>query len=120
MKDCTKAKLEFIHKAMEGAYTAEQAQTELDRMEREFGKLAFLPGKVVRKPRPWTRADLENLRMEAAAGAGSRDFFAYLAEMGEEVSRMERRKRRIKILAIIVAVVAVAAVIVAVIRVLRG
>ena len=120
MRDRTQAKLDFIHKAMEGTYTAEQAQAELDQMEREFGDLAFLPGKVTKTPRPWTRADLEDLRLEAAAGAGSRDFFAYLAEMGEEVNRTERRKRKIRIFAIIAAVVAVAAVIAAVIRALRG
>ena len=120
MRDRTQAKLDFIHKAMKGAYTAEQATAELDRMEREFGDLAFLPGKVTRKPHPWTRADLEDLRLEAAAGAGSRDFFAYLAEMGEEVTRTERRKRKIRIIAAIAAVVAAAAVIIAVVRTLRG
>ena len=94
MRDRTQAKLDFIHKAMNGDYTAEQAQAELNQMEREFGELTFLPGTVTKKPRPWTRADLEDLRFEAAAGAGSRDFFAYLAEMGEEVNRTERRKRK--------------------------
>lgn len=120
MRDRTQAKLDFIHKAMAGVYTADQAKEELDQMEQEFGDLAFLPGKVTKKPRPWTRADLEDLRLEAAAGAGSRDFFAYLAEMGEEVVRMERRKRKIKIIAVIAAVVAAAAVIMAVVRALRG
>ena len=120
MRDRTQAKLNFIHKAMNGEYTADQAKAELDEMEREFGDQAFLPGKGAKKPRPWTRADLEDLRLEAASGAGSRDFFIYLAEMGEEVSRMERRKRTTKIVAIIAAVVAAGAIIVAVARVLRG
>lgn len=64
--------------------------------------------KVAKKPRPWTRADLEDLRLEAASGAGS-GLFIYLAEMGEEVSRMEQRKRTTKIVAIIAAVVAAGA-----------
>ena len=120
MRDRTQAKLDFIHKAMDGAYTADQAKEELDRMEREFGELTFLPGKVTKKPRPWTRADLEDLRLEAAAGSNSREFFEYLAEMGEEVTRTERRKRKIKIITAIAAVVAAAAVILAVVRALRG
>ena len=120
MRDRTQAKLDFSHKAMNGDYTAEQAQAELNQMEREFGELTFLPGTVTKKPRPWTRADLEDLRFETAAGAGSRDFFAYLAEMGEEVNRTERRKRKIKIIAVIAAIMAIVAVIVTVVRALRG
>ena len=120
MRDRTQAKLDFIHKAVNGAYTADRAEAELDRMEREFGDLTFLPGKVTRKPRPWTRTDLENLRLEAAAGAGSRDFFTYLAEMGEEVNRTERRKRTFRIVAVVAAAAAAGAIIVAVVRALRG
>lgn len=51
MRDRTQAKLNFIHKAMNGEYTADQAKAELDEMEREFGDQAFLPGKVAKKPR---------------------------------------------------------------------
>lgn len=120
MRDRTQVQIDFIDKAIDGAYTADQAKAELDQMEREFGDLAFLPGKVTRKPRPWTKADLKDLQLEAAAGAGSREFLEYLAEMGEEVTRTERRKRKIKIISAITAVVAAAAVIIAVVRTLRG
>lgn len=92
----TWAKLKFIRKAMAGEYTPEQAKATLDRMEEEFGDLTFLPGKVTRKPRPWTREDLNDLRLEAAAGANSKEFFMYMAEMGYEVNRKQRIVRNIK------------------------
>ena len=120
MRDRTQAKLDFIHKSMDVYYTPAQAKAELDQMEREFGETTFLPGTVTKKSRPWTRADLEHLRFKAAAGAGSRDFFEYMAEMGWEVKQAERRQKRIKIFGILAAVVAAVAVIVAVVRLLRG
>ena len=43
--------MDFIHKAMNGEYTADRAKTELDEMEREFGDQEFLPEKVTQKPR---------------------------------------------------------------------
>ena len=86
------AKLNFIRNAMAGKYTPAQAKVELDRIEREFGKMAFLPGTVTKKPRPWTRADLEHLRFKAAAGAGSRDFFEYMAEVGYAVNKNNKHK----------------------------
>ena len=51
MRDHTQAKMDFIHKAMNGEYTADRAKTELDEMEREFGDQEFLPEKVTQKPR---------------------------------------------------------------------
>ena len=116
MKDVTSARLEYIDKAAEGAYTPKQAKAKLDGMAQEFGKLAFLPGTVTRKPRPWSETDLKELWLESAAGAGSREYLEYLAEMGWEVKQAERRQQRIKFFGILAAVVAAAAIIFAVLK----
>ena len=120
MKDRTTAKLDYIKSAMNGAFSPDQAKAELDRMEKQYGELVFLPGRAKKKPRPWTKNDLDGLWKEAVAGAGSRDFLEYMAEMGWEVKQAERRQKRIKIFGILAAVLAAAAVIVAVVRLLRG
>lgn len=120
MKERTTAKLDYIKKAMNGAFSPAQAKVELDQMEKQYGELVFTPGKANKKPRPWTKNDLDDLWKEAVAGAGSRDFMEYMAEMGWEVKQTERREKRIKIFGILAAVVAAVAVIVAVVRLLRG
>ena len=89
-------------------------------MEAQYGELIFTPGKATRKPRPWTRDDLDGLWQKAICGAGSRDFLEYMAEMGWEIKQGERRQKRIKIFGILAAVVAAVAIIVAVVRLLKG
>lgn len=120
MKDAIQARIEFIHNAKAGKYSREQAESVLDQMEQQYGEDAFLPGKVVKKPRPWTRKDLDELEMEAVGGGGSREFLQYLAEMGEEVSRKERQKRQIKIVGLIGVVIVVIVTIIVSVYTLRN
>lgn len=120
MKDVIQARIEFVHNAMAGKYSREQAESVLDQMEQQYGEDAFLPGKVVRKSRPWTRKDLNKLEMEAVGGGGSREFLQYLAEMGEEVNRKERQKRQIKIVGLIGVVVVVILLIIVAVYTLRN
>lgn len=86
------AKLNFIRNARAGKYTPAQAKAELDRMEKQYGELTFLPGRAKKKPRPWTKNDLDYLWKQAVAGAGSRDFFEYLAEVGYAVNKNNKHK----------------------------
>ena len=86
------AKLNFIRNAIAGKYTPAQAKAELDRMEKQYGELVFLPGRAKKKPRPWTKNDLDGLWKEAVAGAGSRDFFEYMAEVGYAVNKNNKHK----------------------------
>ena len=85
-------RLNFIRNARAGKYTPAQAKAELDRIERKFGKLAFVPGTVTKKPRPWTKSDLDDLWKEAVAGAGSRDFLEHMAEVGYAVNKNNKHK----------------------------
>ena len=87
MEAYVQARINFTQKVMAGEYTRTQAEAELDRMEREFGDLAFLPGTVTRKPEPWTMEYLKELEEAAICGAGSREFLSYMAEVGEKVHR---------------------------------
>lgn len=120
MRDSTQAILEYVNYAANGRYTHEQAEAELNKMERDFGKTVFYPERITKKPRPWTRSDLNDLKVKAAAGASSREFFLYLAEMGEEVTRKERKKKQLTLIGTIVAVIAIIAVVAGVVRALRG
>lgn len=96
MEAYVQARNNFVQKVMAGEYSCEQAEAELDRMEREFGELAFLPGTVNRKPRPWTMDHLRELKRSAACGAGSRAFLSYMAEVGEEVHRKPGFREKIR------------------------
>lgn len=90
MEANVQARIDFTEKVMAGKYTRNQAEAELDRMEREFGDLAFLPGTVTRKPKPWTMKYLKELKRAAVYGAGSRDFLSHMAEVGAHVHFMLR------------------------------
>ena len=116
MEANVQARIDFTEKVMAGKYTRDQAEAELDRMEREFGDLAFLPGTVTRKPKPWTMKHLEELKGAAVCGAGSREFLSYMAEVGEEVHRKLRMWKWIKVILAILAGIAAAAAAAALLR----
>lgn len=107
MKDNVEARVDFIEQVAEGKYTLAEAEAELNRMEQEYGNKAFLPGTVVRKPKSqWTKEYLRDLEEDAIAGAGSREFLQYFAE----VSAYVNGKRKIIPIAIIVLAIAAAAI----------
>ena len=87
-----KIRLNFIRNARAGKYTPAQAKVELDQMEKQYGELVFTPGKANKKPRPWTKSDLDDLWKEAIAGAGSRDFLEHMAEVGYAVNKNNKHK----------------------------
>ena len=92
MNPRVEARFDFVIDAIAVTYTPAHAKAELDRIERRFGKMAFPPGTVTKKPRPWTKNDLDDLWQEAIAGAGSRDFLEYMAEVGYAVNKNNKHK----------------------------
>lgn len=60
---------------------------EIDRIEREYGEDAFGAYRVQRKSAPWTKADLDELEIQSASGACSKDFYIYMAEVSDYVHK---------------------------------
>ena len=114
--DSIQARIDFVHKVMDGKYSRAEAEAELNRMEQLYGEDAFSIGKVVRKPKPWTMEDLEELERDFMASASSRKFFEYMAEMSEEVYRKKRQRKKLAIFGGIAAAIALVAAVVALVR----
>lgn len=114
--DNIQARINFVHNVMKGRYNHTEAKAELDRMSQVYGESAFSIGKVIRKPKPWTMADLEDLERDFMASASSREFFDYMAEMSEYVYRKKHRRKFFFIFGGIVAIIAFIAAIIAIVR----
>ena len=114
--DDIQARINFVHKVMDGQYSRAEAEAELDRMEQEYGKDAFTIGTVTRKPKPWTMEDLKDLERDFMASASSRKFFEYMAEMSEEVYRKKRQRKKLAIFGGVAAAIALVAAVVALVR----
>lgn len=97
MRDNVKARIDYIKKVAAGKYTLTEAEAELNKLEQEYGDDAFLPGAVVRKPKPWTKEYLRDLEEDAIAGAGSREFLHHFAEVSADVYGRARRRRALAI-----------------------
>lgn len=74
-----------------GDLTIEQVKEELNRIETEYGPDSFDLYKVKKKSAPWSKEDLEDLEIQSASGACSKDFYLYMAEVSEFVHRKNRK-----------------------------
>lgn len=74
-----------------GDLTVEQVKEELNRIETEYGPDSFDLYKVKKKSAPWSKEDLEDLEIQSASGACSKDFYLYMAEVSEFVHRKNRK-----------------------------
>jgi hypothetical protein len=68
-----------------GKYDRNKVQEEIDRIEQKYGKSSFISYHPIRKEPPYTKKDLTDLEIESAAGACSKDFYLYMAEVSEYV-----------------------------------
>lgn len=116
MTENIQARVNFVQCVMDGKYSCAEAEAELSRMQKEYGEHAFAPYCVEPKPKPWTFEDLKLLERKFMAGAASREFFSYMAEMSEEVYRKKRQRKKMAILGGIAAVVALVTVVVVVVQ----
>lgn len=119
MSESSRARIDFANKVKNGEYTFTQAEAELDRMGECYGENAFLAGNVTRKDPPWTMEDLDDLYMEAIAGAGSREFFNYMAEVSDVVYSKKHRTKRLAILGGIASIIALIGIMIAVVHYIR-
>lgn len=65
---------------------------EINRIEKEYGEDAFNSFVVKKKSSPWTQKDLDDLEMQSASGAGSKEFYLYMAEVSEFVHKKDKRQ----------------------------
>ena len=70
---------------IDGKYDRNKVQEEIDRIEQKYGKSSFISYHPIRKEPPYTEEDLRKLEIESAAGACSKDFYLYMAEVSEYV-----------------------------------
>ena len=92
MSDVTMDRLNIMDRFSAGKYNPVQADAELNRMERQYGKLAFLPGDIEYPSKPWTIDTLKDLVLQGTAGAGSKKYLKILAEVGYAVNRNDKHK----------------------------
>lgn len=68
-----------------GKMDRECVEKEMKRIESEYGTGSFNSYKVQKKSAPWTKKDLDNLEIQSASGACSKEFYLYMAEVSEYV-----------------------------------
>lgn len=86
-------RIELVNKIVSGKLSRADAEAELDHLQSRYGKDAFLPYSTTRKEKPWDMAYLHELHHTFVAGAASREYISYMAEVSEYVYRRERMKR---------------------------
>jgi len=72
---------------LSGKISKADVETAMDRIEKEYGESAFNLYKVEKKPAPWTQGDLDDLEIQSASGACSKEFYLYMAEVSDYVHR---------------------------------
>ena len=100
MREILQMRTEYVDKVMTGKYNKKQAEEELQKMEKKFGDGAFTSFIETRKSKPWDIEHLKELETMFIAGAASREFFEYMAEVAEDIYNERRRKGFIWIMGI--------------------
>lgn len=85
--------INLTNKILAGELSKEDVKLEIDRMENEYGESAFNLYKVSKKDAPWTQRDLDDLEVQSAAGALSKDFYLYMAEVSDFVHRKNKKNK---------------------------
>ncbi len=83
-------------KILKGEIGRADVEKELDRISRKYGEDCFNSYPVKRKPKPWKEEDLKELEILGASGAGSKDFYRYMAEVSEAVFSRKALKKKIR------------------------
>lgn len=72
---------------LSGKLSKSGVASEIDRIEKEYGESAFNLYKVQKKDAPWTQSDLDDLEIQSASGACSKEFYLYMAEVSEYIHK---------------------------------
>lgn len=76
-----------------------QVQARMDGLKKEYGEDAFPSIHFDKKPLPWDRAYLRELKEENATGACSEEFLLHMAEVSDYLSAKKNRTTAIAIVA---------------------
>lgn len=106
----------LIERLKEGNISLQEVQNEIDRISKEQGENAFNSYVVKKHSAPWTKEDLDELRMLSVSGAKSKEFILYWAEVNDYLKRKDGRKNPSVVIAI--AVVAAILLIIAILKAL--
>lgn len=85
--------IELKSKILSGEISIQSVKAELERISRQYGEDSFNGYKVNRKPKPWSKADLDELNILCSAGAGSKEFFLYMAEVSDYVYSQKKSSK---------------------------
>ena len=83
--------LKLSERIVSGKMTRADVERELCRIELEYGSNAFNYYTVKKKQAPWTQKDLDELEIKSASGAGSKEFYLYMAEVSEYVYKAKKK-----------------------------
>lgn len=75
---------------MSGELTRNSVENEIKRIESKYGAEAFNHFKVEKRSAPWTQKDLDDLEIQSASGAGSKEFYLYMAEVSDYVHKSSK------------------------------
>lgn len=107
MKASTDARLAIAQKIADGTYTKKAAERAMNALQREYPEDAF--GQYyhfVRKPKPWDRAYLEELKNLCYSGADTREFMSFMAEVSDEIYHAGRIRKMVLAVLLCAAVLA--------------
>lgn len=81
-------------KILTGEMRYADVEEALNRISMQYGEDCFNSFPVERKEKPWSDKDLEDLGTLSACGAGSREFYLYMAEVSDYVYSQKAAKRK--------------------------
>lgn len=84
--------INLTNEIMAGNLTKKQVVDEINKIESKYGESAFGSYQVTKKSAPWSKSDLEDLKVQSASGACSKEFYLYMAEVSEYVHRESAKK----------------------------
>lgn len=88
--------LELVFKILRGEIGKAEVAKEIERISEQYGDDCFNSYEVKRQPKPWTRKSLEELEILNAAGAASKEFLLYMAEVADKVYARESNIKKAK------------------------
>ena len=102
--DAFDEQINMIHDILDGKLSKEQTKVKIDEISKKYGDNNFTHYDLVKKDKPWTRADLDELHKICITGVASKDVYLYMAEISDY---LKAKKKKNIIISLVVACVLV-------------